>query len=151
MDFDRFMRFANSYAKSNGLDILRRNRIFLKLSSSTYFKLVVILITSLIIWTLRDFLLLIICSLVVSNIVCNLCNLVQKVVKIPRPLILFFVLIVISLIIFSIFFLVLPPFVKEFNEILVDIPNALTKVNILINTNLNKLNTYFMVKNQKML
>jgi len=110
------------------------------LSSSSYFKLVVILITSLIIWTLRDFLLLIICSLVISNIVCNLCNQIQKGLKIPRPLSLFFVLTVISVIVFTIFILVLPPFIKEFNEILVDIPNGLSKINILINTNLNKFN-----------
>jgi len=110
------------------------------LSSSSYFKLVVILITSLIVWTLRDFLLLIICSLVISNIVCNLCNQIQKGLKIPRPLSLFLVLTVISVIIFTIFILVLPPFIKEFNEILVDIPNGLSKINILINTNLNKFN-----------
>ncbi len=110
------------------------------MSSSLYFKLVVILITSLIVWTLRDFLLLIICSLVISNIVCNLCNQIQKGLKIPRPLSLFFVLTVISVIVFTIFILVLPPFIKEFNEILVDIPNGLSKINILINTNLNKFN-----------
>ena len=113
------------------------------MSSSSYFKLVVILITSLIIWTLRDFLLLIICSLVISNIVCNLCNQIQKGLKIPRPLSLFLVLTVISVIVFTIFILVLPPFIKEFNEILVDIPNGLSKINILINTNLNKLNNLF--------
>jgi len=110
------------------------------LSSSSYFKLVVILITSLIVWTLRDFLLLIICSLVISNIVCNLCNQIQKGLKIPRPLSLFLVLTVISVIVFTIFILVLPPFIKEFNEILVDIPTGLSKINILINTNLNKFN-----------
>jgi len=111
------------------------------LSSSSYFKLLVILITSLILWTLRDFLLLIICSLVISNIVCNLCNQIQKGLKIPRPLSLLFVLTVISVIVFTIFILVLPPFIKEFNEILVDIPNGLSKINILINTNLNKFNS----------
>lgn len=113
------------------------------MSSSSYFKLVVILITSLILWTLRDFLLLIICSLVISNIVCNLCNQIQKGLKIPRLLSLFLVLIVISVIVFTIFILVLPPFIKEFNEILVDIPNGLSKINILINTNLNKFNKLF--------
>ncbi len=113
------------------------------MSSSLYFKLVVILITSLIIWTLRDFLLLIICSLVISNIVCNLCNQIQKGLKIPRSLSLFLVLTVISVIVFTIFILVLPPFIKEFNEILVDIPNGLSKINILINTNLNKFNSLF--------
>ncbi len=113
------------------------------MSSSSYFKLVVILITSLIVWTLRDFLLLIICSLVISNIVCNLCNQIQKGLKIPRSLSLFLVLTVISVIVFTIFILVLPPFIKEFNEILVDIPNGLSKINILINTNLNKLNNLF--------
>ncbi len=113
------------------------------MNSSSYFKLVVILITSLIIWTLRDFLLLIICSLVISNIVCNLCNQIQKGLKIPRSLSLFLVLTVISVIVFTIFILVLPPFVKEFNEILVDIPNGLSKINILINTNLNKFNSLF--------
>ena len=113
------------------------------MSSSSYFKLVVILITSLIIWTLRDFLLLIICSLVISNIVCNICNQIKKGLKIPRSLSLFLVLTVISLIVFTIFILVLPPFIKEFNEILVDIPNGLSKINILINTNLNKFNTIF--------
>ena len=110
------------------------------MSSSSYFNLIVILIASLIIWTLRDFLLLIICSLVISNIVCNLCNQIQKSLKIPRPLSLFLVLTVISVIVFTIFILVLPPFIKEFNEILVDIPNGLSKINILINTNLNKFN-----------
>jgi len=110
------------------------------LSSSSYFKLVVILITSLIVWTLRDFLLLIICSLVISNIVCNLCNQIQKGLKIPRSLSLFLVLTVISVIVFTIFIIVLPPFIKEFNEILVDIPNGLSKINILINTHLNKFN-----------
>lgn len=113
------------------------------MSSSSYFKLVVILITSLIIWTLRDFLLLIVCSLVISNIVCNLCNQIQKGLRIPRSLSLFLVLTVISVIVFTIFILVLPPFIKEFNEILVDIPNGLSKINILINTNLNKFNNLF--------
>ncbi len=113
------------------------------MSSSLYFKLVVILIALLIIWTLRDFLLLIICSLVISNIVCNLCNQIQKGLKLPRTLSLFLVLTVISVIVFTIFILVLPPFIKEFNEILVDIPNGLSKINILINTNLNKLNNLF--------
>lgn len=113
------------------------------MSSPSYFKLVVILITSLIIWTLREFILLIICSLVISNIVCNLCNQVQKGVKIPRSLSLFLVLTFISVIVFTIFILVLPPFIKEFNEILVDIPNGLSKINILLNTNLNKFNNLF--------
>ena len=113
------------------------------MNSSSYFKLVVILITLLIIWTLRDFLLLIICSLVISNIVCNLSNQIQKGLKIPRSISLFLVLAVISVIIFTIFILVLPPFIKEFNEILVDIPNGLSKINILINTNLNKFNNLF--------
>jgi len=113
------------------------------LNSSSYFKLVVILITLLIVWTLRDFLLLIICSLVISNIVCNLCNQIQKGLKIPRSISLFLVLVVITVIIFTIFILVLPPFIKEFNEILVDIPNGLSKINTLINTNLNKFNSLF--------
>ncbi len=67
----------------------------------------------------------------------------QKGLKIPRLLTLFLVLTVISVIVFTIFILVLPPFIKEFNEILVDIPNGLSKINILINTNLNKLNNLF--------
>ncbi len=101
------------------------------------------MITLLIAWTLKDFLLLIICSLVISNIVCNLSNQIQKGWKIPRSISLFLVLAVISVIIFTIFILVLPPFIKEFNEILVDIPNGLSKINILINTNLNKFNSLF--------
>ena len=64
----------------------------------------------------------------------------QKGLKIPRSLSLFLVLTVISVMVFTIFILVLPPFIKEFNEILVDIPNGLSKINILVNTNLNKLN-----------
>jgi len=63
--------------------------------------------------------------------------------KIPRSLSLFFVLTVISVIVFTIFILVLPPFINEFNEILVDIPNGLSKINILINSNLNKFNNLF--------
>jgi len=67
----------------------------------------------------------------------------QKGLKIPRSFSLFLVLTVISVVVFTIFILVLPPFIKEFNEILVDIPNGLSKINILINTNLNKFNSLF--------
>ena len=119
------------------------------MSSSSYFKLTVILIALFILWTLRDFLLLIICSLVISNIVCNLCNQIHKGLKIPRPLSLLIVLVVISVIIFTIFILVLPPFIKEFNQILLDIPNGLSKINILLNTNLNKLSSLFYGKDSE--
>ena len=61
----------------------------------------------------------------------------QKGLKIPRSLSLFLVLTVISVIVFTIFILVLPPFIKEFNEILVDIPNGLSKINIRISSEFN--------------
>ena len=110
------------------------------MNSSLYFKFAVVTISFFIIWTLRDFILLIICSLVISNVVCNLCNQIQKASKLPRSFSLFFVLIVISFIIFAVAILVLPPFIREFNEILIDIPNGLSRINILINSNLNKFN-----------
>ena len=110
------------------------------MNQSFYFKFAVVIISLLIIWTLRDFILLIICSLVISNVVCNLCNQIQKGLNLPRILSLLIVLIVISFIIFTISILVLPPFIREFNEILIDIPNGLSRINILINSNLNKFN-----------
>ena len=113
------------------------------MNNSFYFKFAVVLISFLIIWTLRDFLLLIICSLVISNVVCNLCNQIQNGLKLPRFLSLLIVLVVISFVVFTFFILVLPPFIREFNEILIDIPNGLSKINILINSNLNKLNNLF--------
>ena len=113
------------------------------MSSSIYFRITVILISLFIIWTLRDFLLLVICCLVISNIVCNICNQIQKALKIPRLISLFLVIGLISLIIFTIFILVLPPFIKEFNEILLDIPNGLSKIDVLLKTNLNKFNILY--------
>tara|TARA_A100000164_G_scaffold372689_1_gene402343 strand:- start:204 stop:1073 length:870 start_codon:yes stop_codon:yes gene_type:complete len=50
------------------------------------------------------------------------------------------VLVVISFFLFTISILVLPPFIREFNEILNDIPNGLSRINILINNNLNQFN-----------
>ena len=108
------------------------------MNRSLYFKFAVVTISSLIIWTLRDFILLIICSLVISNVICNLCNQIKTGLKIPRLISLLIVLVVISFIIFTIAILVLPPFIREFNEILIDIPNGLSRINILINSNLNK-------------
>ncbi len=113
------------------------------MTSSLYFKFAVILISFLIIWTLRDFLLLIICSLVIANIVCNLSNQIQKYFKLPRPISLVFVIAIITFIIFAIFVLVLPPFIKEFNEILTEIPAGLSKINNLINSNLNRFNDLY--------
>ncbi len=110
------------------------------MNRSFYFKFAVTIISFLIIWTLRDFLLLIICSLVISNVICNLCNQIQYLLKLPRFLSLILVLFVISFILFTISILVLPPFIQEFNELLIDIPNGLSKINILINSNLNKFN-----------
>ena len=110
------------------------------MNRSFYFKFAVVIICLFIIWTLKDFLLLIICSLVISNVVCNLCNQIQKGLRLPRPLSLLIVLLSISFIVFITFILVLPPFIREFNEILIDIPNGLSRINILINSNLNKFN-----------
>ena len=84
--------------------------------------------------------LLIICSLVISNVVSNLCNQIQTILKLPRFFSLLIVLVGISFIIFTISIIVLPPFIREFNEILIDIPNGLSRVNELINSNLNKFN-----------
>ena len=84
--------------------------------------------------------LLIICSLVISNVVSNLCNQIQSILKLPRFVSLLIVLIGISFIIFTFSIIVLPPFIREFNEILIDIPNGLSRVNELINSNLNKFN-----------
>ncbi len=110
------------------------------MNRSFYFKFAVVIISFLLVWTLRDFILLIICSLVISNVISNLCNQIQTILKLPRFISLLIVLVGISFIIFTIFILVLPPFIREFNEILIDIPNGLSKVNILINSNLNKFN-----------
>ncbi len=84
--------------------------------------------------------LLIICSLVISNVVSNLCYQIQSILKLPRFVSLLIVLIGISFIIFTFSIIVLPPFIREFNEILIDIPNGLSRVNELINSNLNKFN-----------
>ena len=84
--------------------------------------------------------LLIICSLVISNVISNLCNQIQTILKLPRFVSLLIVLVGISFMIFTISIIVLPPFIREFNEILIDIPNGLSRVNELINSNLNKFN-----------
>ena len=84
--------------------------------------------------------LLIICSLVISNVISNLCNQIQTILKLPRFVSLLIVLVGISFMIFAISIIVLPPFIREFNEILIDIPNGLSKVNELVNSNLNKFN-----------
>ncbi len=110
------------------------------MNRSFYFKFSVVIISFLIAWTLRDFVLLIICSLVISNVISNLCNQIQTILKLPRFVSLFFVLVGISFFIFTISILVLPPFISEFNEILIDLPNGLSRVNELINSNLNKFN-----------
>ncbi len=110
------------------------------MNRSFYFKFAVVIISFLIIWTLRDFILLIISSLVISNVVCNLCNQIQTGLKLPRFFSLLIVLVVISSFLFIISILVLPPFIREFNEILIDIPNGLSKINILINSNIDKFN-----------
>ncbi len=110
------------------------------MNRSFFFKFAVVIISLLIIWTLRDFILLIICSLVIANVVSNLCHQIQSILKLPRFVSLLIVLIGISFIIFTISILVLPPFIREFNEILIEIPNGLSRVNVLINSNLNKFN-----------
>ncbi|MDC3168990.1 AI-2E family transporter [Prochlorococcus sp. AH-716-E17] len=110
------------------------------MNRSFYFKFSVVIISFLIVWTLRDFILLIICSLVISNVVSNLCNQIQTILKLPRFASLLIVLVGISFMIFAISIIVLPPFIREFNEILIDIPNGLSRVNELVNSTLNKFN-----------
>jgi len=104
------------------------------------FKILVFSVCFLIFWSLRDFLLLIICSLVIANIICNLTNKVQNIIKIPRSISLLLVLILLIFIFLASVLLVLPPFIKEVNEILVDVPNILTRINFIFNSNLGRIN-----------
>jgi len=113
------------------------------LNNSIFFKILVISICFLIFWSLRDFLLLIICSLVIANIICNLTNKVKNTLKIPRSISLFLVLLFLLFIILASFLLVLPPFIKEVNEILIDVPNILTRINFIFNSNLERINRIF--------
>ena len=110
------------------------------MNSSLFFKILVVSICFLIFWSLRDFLLLIICSLVIANIICNLTNKLKNILKIPRSISLFLVLIFLTIIFLTSVLLVLPPFIKEVNEILVDVPNILTRINFIFNSNLERIN-----------
>ncbi len=110
------------------------------MNNNLILKLSILLISILLFWSLKDFFLLIICSLVISNIVCNLCSKLKKLLKISRPISLLLVWLTLTIIFFISIVLVLPPFIKEFNEILVDIPNALTRLNLIINSNIDKVN-----------
>ncbi len=110
------------------------------MNSSPFYKLSILVFSFLIFWSLRNFFLLIICSILVANIICNLCNKLKLLLKISRPLSLSIVWFLLTIIFFILIVLVLPPFIKEFNEILVDIPNALTRLNIIINSNIDKIN-----------
>jgi len=111
------------------------------LNNSVLFKILVISISFLIFWSLRDFLLLIICSLVIANIICNLTNKVRNIINIPRSISLFIVLTFLALIFLASVVLVLPPFIKEVNEILIDVPNILTRINFIFNSNLERINS----------
>ena len=111
------------------------------MNSSIFFKLLIIIICFLIFWSLRDFFLLIICSLVLANIICNLCNQVKTKFKLPRALSLLIVIIFLSLFLLVSTVLILPPFIKEFNEILGNIPNALARINLILNANLDRINS----------
>ncbi len=110
------------------------------MTSSLFFKILVIGLSFLIFWSLRDFFLLIICALVLANITCNLCNQVKTILKIPRPFALTIVLFFLSFIFLASVVLVLPPFIREFNEILIDIPNVFNRIDSIINTNLDRIN-----------
>ena len=110
------------------------------MNSTFFFKILALSICFLIFWSLRDFLLLIICSLVIANIICNLTNKVKNILKIPRSLSLFLVLIFLAFIFLASVFLILPPFIEEVNEILIDVPNILTRINFIFNSNLERIN-----------
>ena len=110
------------------------------MNNSVFFKILVLSICFLIFWSLRDFFLLIICSLVIANIICNLTNKLKNIFKIPRSISLFLTLIFLAFIFLASVLLVLPPFIKEVNEILIDVPNILTKINFIFNSNLERIN-----------
>ena len=110
------------------------------MNNSSLYKLLIFVFGFLIFWSLRNFFLLIICSILIANIICNLCNKLKLLLRISRPLSLTIVWLLLTIVFFISIVLVLPPFIKEFNEILVDIPNALTRLNIIINSNIDKIN-----------
>lgn len=110
------------------------------MNNTVSFKILVFSICFLIFWSLRNFLLLIICSLVIANIICNLTNKIRNILKIPRSISLLLVFIFLIFIFLASVLLVLPPFIKEVNEILVDVPSILTRINFIFNTNLERIN-----------
>ena len=110
------------------------------MNNSVFFKILVLSIFFIIFWSLRDFFLLIICSLVIANIICNLTNKLKNIIKVPRSISLLLVLISLAFIFLASVLLVLPPFIKEVNEILIDVPNILTRINFIFDSNLERIN-----------
>ncbi len=110
------------------------------MNNSVFFKILVLSIFFIIFWSLRDFFLLIICSLVIANIICNLTNKLKNIIKVPRSISLLLVLIFLAFIFLASVLLVLPPFIKEVNEILIDVPNILTRINFIFDSNLERIN-----------
>ena len=83
-----------------------------------------ILITGLLFWSLREIIVLIFAGIILAMSICTLVEKIRSIAPVPRPIGLVICLLLLITIFSLSLIIVVPPFTKEFQELLIQIPNA---------------------------
>ena len=104
--------------------------------------LIIFVISIVILFYLKNLFLIIFAAIILVNIFNNLINLIDKIYILPRTLSLLLSILIVFTMIASSIILIAPPFIKEFQEILSELPSAASQIIILLNDLINKTNDY---------
>ncbi len=91
---------------------------------SNWIALIALLASSILLWSLRDVLILLFAGIVLSIALCTLIEKLRSEKFIPRPLAFFICLVGLILILGISIAILVPPFIKEFQELLMQLPEA---------------------------
>ncbi len=91
---------------------------------SHWLALLSLLATGVLLWSLREIIILIFAGIVISIALCTLVNKLLKLQAMPRSLALIIVLSILFLIFSLVIAVVIPPFTKEFQELIIQLPKA---------------------------
>ncbi|WP_320667577.1 AI-2E family transporter [Prochlorococcus sp. MIT 1307] len=93
-----------------------------------------------ILWSLKEILIQIFAGIVLAMALCTLVEKLRSIIPIARPIALLFSLSIILIFVSLIFIIVLPPFAEEFQQLIVQLPNAASALSDIARENLEKVN-----------
>ena len=94
--------------------------------------LIALLAALVLLWSLRDALILLFAAVVLAMALCTLVGAIRERIGVARPIALLLALLVVTLVVVIVATVVIPPFIAEFRQLVLQVPRAWEELLVLL-------------------